>query len=297
MLITVIVITYNSSEYVLETLDSVFRQTYQNIQLIISDDCSTDNTIEICQSWLDCHQKRFFKPSIISTHVNGGICANYNNGLKYAQGQWIKYIAGDDYLANDCIEQFVKRALVANEKEKILISGTIPFTEDRTFAARIPPIHFFEGGSRDIERIIVRLGTIIEGPTMFIDTQVLRSLGGFDNCYPFIEDYPLYMKFLANDYVIRLVAKPLIYYRIHPDSVSRSDERFADSIYSAIDKYGRAAAIRNHMFVSWWHLTIDSHIRRLKKRGAHPLAAYALRAADPLAYKRIILAHSTHRIG
>lgn len=51
-LVSVIVITYNSSKYVLETLNSVAAQTYDNIELIISDDCSKDNTVEICRNWL-----------------------------------------------------------------------------------------------------------------------------------------------------------------------------------------------------------------------------------------------------
>ena len=49
-LVSIIVITYNSSKYVLETLESAKAQTYQNIELIVSDDCSTDNTVEICQN-------------------------------------------------------------------------------------------------------------------------------------------------------------------------------------------------------------------------------------------------------
>lgn len=45
-LVSVIVITYNSAQYVVETLDSVYSQTYENIELIVTDDCSQDNTIE-----------------------------------------------------------------------------------------------------------------------------------------------------------------------------------------------------------------------------------------------------------
>lgn len=51
-LVSVIVITYNSAKYVLETLESIRVQSYQNIELIISDDCSKDNTIDICRNWI-----------------------------------------------------------------------------------------------------------------------------------------------------------------------------------------------------------------------------------------------------
>ncbi|MFY7734922.1 MAG: glycosyltransferase, partial [Bacteroidia bacterium] len=46
-LVSVPVVTYNAAEFVLETLESIFNQTYQNIELIVSDDCSKDNTVEI----------------------------------------------------------------------------------------------------------------------------------------------------------------------------------------------------------------------------------------------------------
>ncbi len=51
-LVSIVVITYNSAKFILETLESSKAQTYKNIELIISDDCSTDNTVEICQQWI-----------------------------------------------------------------------------------------------------------------------------------------------------------------------------------------------------------------------------------------------------
>ena len=58
-LVSIIVITYNSSKYVLETLESAKAQTYQNIELIVTDDCSNDNTVEICRKWIEENKERF----------------------------------------------------------------------------------------------------------------------------------------------------------------------------------------------------------------------------------------------
>ena len=58
-LVSIVVITYNSSKYVLDTLQSVYNQTYKNLELIISDDCSSDNTVAIVEKWLIDNGNRF----------------------------------------------------------------------------------------------------------------------------------------------------------------------------------------------------------------------------------------------
>jgi alpha-1,3-rhamnosyltransferase len=70
-LVSIVVITYNSSDYVLETLESAKDQTYKNIELIISDDCSTDNTVEICKNWLEENKERFKHTELITVKKYG----------------------------------------------------------------------------------------------------------------------------------------------------------------------------------------------------------------------------------
>lgn len=65
-LVSVSIITYNSSSTILETLDSIYSQSYQNIELIVSDDCSTDNTVEICKKWIDEHKDRFVRVELLT---------------------------------------------------------------------------------------------------------------------------------------------------------------------------------------------------------------------------------------
>ena len=62
--VTVNVLTYNSSKYVLETLESIKTQTYQPLILHICDDCSTDDTVKICKKWIGENSDRFIKTKI-----------------------------------------------------------------------------------------------------------------------------------------------------------------------------------------------------------------------------------------
>src|SRR5947209_20083704 len=102
-LVSVIVITYNSASTVLETLISIKQQTLQNIELIITDDCSYDTTVEVCLNWLNLNRERFVNVTILKADKNTGVAANCNRGLKASTGQWIKFIAGDDILLTDCL--------------------------------------------------------------------------------------------------------------------------------------------------------------------------------------------------
>ena len=66
-LVSVIVITYNSSDFVIEALESIKAQTYTSIELIITDDCSSDRTVDICMNWIE-QNRTFFANVILVTH-------------------------------------------------------------------------------------------------------------------------------------------------------------------------------------------------------------------------------------
>ena len=103
-LASIVVVTFNSAAYVLETLESAKHQTYRNIELIISDDSSTDNTIGICKKWLLNNKNRFVRTKLITVEKNTGVAANCNRGIANSTSDWIKFSAGDDLLLPNCIQ-------------------------------------------------------------------------------------------------------------------------------------------------------------------------------------------------
>lgn len=133
-LVSIAIITYNSSQYVEETIRSAFDQTYPNIEIIISDDCSTDNTFQVCKDIVEkIHVERKndaceIKCIFTQTPKNGGITVNYNHALKFCNGKYIKYIAGDDLLMPDCISRFVEEA--ESKNGKILVCQSDDFNSN-----------------------------------------------------------------------------------------------------------------------------------------------------------------------
>lgn len=92
-LVSVMIPTYNQQQFISETLESILQQDYRPLEIVLCDDCSTDNTVEIIQTY----QQRY--PDIISLHQNPkniGVTANSNLALSLCNGDFISLFAGDD---------------------------------------------------------------------------------------------------------------------------------------------------------------------------------------------------------
>jgi len=274
--------------YVLETLESIKRQTYTNLEVIISDNCSTDHTIEICREFLKRNQDiPFLKDTkIVTTAKNSGIAPNCNEGLMQATGEWIKYIAGDDLLIEDCIEEYVGYVL-NNKKLYIAIAGTYHFDTKTPSDLSCFPVKLFDGNSTLQLKQMIREGTMIEGPTLFIERNMLVQLGGFDVKYPMIEDYPLVMKYLSNGFKIGIINKKLIKYRVHSDSVSHSNPQFSSSVLSAIEDLAIPQAKKHKMYLYWYHLRVSYWIAKNSHKSVwHKIGGYLLRSVDLVNYTK-----------
>ncbi len=105
-LVSLIIPTYNGSAFLAEALESASSQTYPNLELIISDDASTDNTLKIAQSF----QRDSSLPVAIISHPNYGLVKNLNFCIDHAKGKYIKFLFQDDLLEQNCITEMVKLA-------------------------------------------------------------------------------------------------------------------------------------------------------------------------------------------
>lgn len=256
-LVSIIVVTYNSSEYILETLESTKNQTYQHIELIVADDSSIDNTVEICKKWIEKNNKRFVSSKIVASEKNKGIPANCNNGLYVSRGKWIKLIAGDDVLKENCIEtyiNFIHKNIKSDIKSVFALQQRFnDVLEVENFTDIIPTIDNHVLYSRDSNakqqfQSLLKLEKYIPGPASFFDRQLLIDLNGFIEKYKMLEDYPLYLRILEKGYKIHFLPEITVYYRIHSKSVLRKD----------INK-----KIITDLNISWNHFQRDYVIHRV----------------------------------
>lgn len=218
-LVSIIVITYNSSKFVLETLQSAKDQSYKNIELIISDDCSTDETIEICQNWLEKNKYCFKRTKLLTVKNNSGIAPNCNRGVRAAKGKWIKLIAGDDILIENCIAINIE----ATQKNLnfFYFSKFSVLTDDKIKKKLIEQVYeknsiYFEGNQFDN---LMDYGYYFPTITFFANTDEIKKIGLFNEDYPYQDDFPMWFKILKKGYQFCYIDKETVTYRIHGESI------------------------------------------------------------------------------
>lgn len=99
-LISIIMPSYNTANYISESINSVIRQTYKNWELIIVDDCSTDNTDEIVNKFLKDERIKYLK-----NEKNSGAAISRNKALREAKGRWIAFLDSDDLWVQEKLEK------------------------------------------------------------------------------------------------------------------------------------------------------------------------------------------------
>lgn len=231
LLVSIIVTTYNSAKFVIETLESAKAQTWQNLELIVSDDCSSDNTVELCSEWIARNKERFVSTDIITVPKNTGVSANCNRCIKASNADWIKFIAGDDILLPNCIEENMK--FVAEHAEASIIFSQVlvyqdEFKEDQ-FAAAIP-VNYPENlmnqlfGAADQFKLLLISDRINYTPSYFFKKQALLNVGCYDEENKLVEDYPMWLKLTRAGNRLFYFHQPTVGYRRHQQALNNNTD-------------------------------------------------------------------------
>lgn len=213
-LVTVIVPCYNHEKYVETCLDSVFRQTYQNIEVIVIDDFSSDNSVYVIKM---LQIKYDFK--LIEHQDNWGLTKTLNDIIyNHAHGKYIKCIASDDYLTDDCVKILINGIINSLEPISLVHGVSQLFTYNEKFI--LTKLSANCGCNFKSFKHLYYKNTI-SAPTVLFDRKVFIQLGGFDEKI-LIEDHLMWLKFLHKHKGL-FINDVVAYYNIHNEnSISKS---------------------------------------------------------------------------
>lgn len=216
ILVSCTVASYNAENTIIETLESIKAQTYQNIELIVSDDCSTDHTVFICRKWIEENKQRFVRTKLLTVEKNTGVSANLNRISEACRGEWKKGIAGDDKLLPTCVEDymdFVKEHPEAKWVSSYMKSYNETF-DDVNCIGRfvVDSLSFF---NKDAHGQLLELAkrNLINAPTLFLKSSFNLEIK-YREDYSF-EDWPFFIDALEKGYKCYFMPKETVCYRIH----------------------------------------------------------------------------------
>jgi glycosyltransferase involved in cell wall biosynthesis len=211
-LISIILPVYNGQEFLKKTISSVLNQSFNNFEFLIIDDHSSDNSLNIINSFQDSRIK------LIKNNSNQGQILTENKGLNIAKGKYIARIDQDDIFLPKKLEKqinFLEKnpkitgigtwAIHINEKDKIIKKIKTPTS------------------NKEIIKVLLYNNPIFHPSVMFRKKEILE-LGSYNHKKKYTEDYALWCQLLTSGYKLSNIPEYLTQYRIHNQQCSSNNK-------------------------------------------------------------------------
>lgn len=209
--ISVIMGIFNSSSTLHQAIDSILAQTYTNWQLVLCDDCSTDNTYEIAKSYQEKYPEKII---LIKNDVNSRLAFTLNHCLQYADGEYIARMDDDDISAPD---RFEKQIAFLIDNTDVDLVGTYMQRFDGNEKADIVKV------SLNPDKFTLRNATPFNHATIMTYKRVYDALGGYTVAKRTAraEDFDLWFKFFYNGFCGKNIPEPLYFVRENVAAIKR----------------------------------------------------------------------------
>lgn len=199
--VSVILPTYNRANVILRSIESVLNQSFRDLELIVIDDCSTDNTKDVLNKISDPRLKSVFLKK------NKGACYARNVGIKKAQGNFIAFQdSGDEWLHG----KLEKQINYLEEKKIDAVCSSYILVENSSVVKKIPPGKHYDFFIK-CEDLLP--GNLVGTPTLIVKASLIREIGGFDDNLPRFQDWEL---------AIRIAQKTPIFFYSEPLTIAHA---------------------------------------------------------------------------
>ena len=237
-LVTICIPTYNGATFLAECLESALAQSFADLEILVVDDCSTDDTLAIAQSYAHRDQR-------LRVHRNTrnlGLVANWNRTVTLAGGEWVKFLHQDDRLEVECVDRMLSAALphvdlVATRRELTFTPDTSDDVKSwyRSYVAensisRLFPSTVYVSPKRFAETVLLEgLRNFLGEPTaILLRRSAFGRYGSFHSELVSLCDWEYWVRVAVNTGLC-YVDQPLACFRVHSASESarlRATKRF-----------------------------------------------------------------------
>lgn len=198
--ISIITCTRNSEKYLRDCLESIKKQTFQDLEIIIVDGCSTDSTLEIAKS---------YKIEKIYTEISGGVSNAMNYGICNSEGEIISILHSDDYYYSERTLEFIINGF-SSSKSNWLYGNLVQRKRNNELSKLVNECY-----SKDVLAHTFN----IPHPTVFVKKSVYDEIGMFNESYKYAMDYDILLR-ISKKYEPCQLNEYLTVFREHDDSLS-----------------------------------------------------------------------------
>ena len=209
-LVSIFMPSYNAENFIKEALESAINQNYSNIEIVISDDDSSDKTSDILRGY---QEKYPDKIKLFLQGKNLGVTKNCNFILKHCLGEYICFFAGDDVLKENCISEQLK--ICIQEKVEIVFHNQFLINE---YGNILPEKFRFKSHRGTIENFL-RKGIYARANGMLVKSSAIPE-SGFDEAQAIASDFDFILRILSSKNSFYYTDKKLSLYRRHSLSLT-----------------------------------------------------------------------------
>lgn len=224
-LVSVVIPAYNRAALIGESLDSVYAQTYEPVEVIVVDDGSSDDLASALSPYLDRGLR------LIRHEVNKGAPAARNTGIAQAKGEFIAFLDSDDLWEPSKTARQVNALLASGAETALVYSGIKKVDQDGRFLGYKNPV---KKGSIYLD--LLANNWIGSTSTALVRASALARVGGFDTTLRSRQDLDLWLR-IAKEYLIEFVDDPLVVYRVHTDRISSNVDSRIQGYEAILVKY------------------------------------------------------------
>lgn len=222
--ISAIIPCFNQALYLGEAIDSVIAQTFADIEIIVVDDGSTDNTAAIASR---CPGVR------LVSQRNSGLAAARNSGMRESQGQYLVFLDADDRLLPSAIAEGYK--CLREHPDSAFARGHFRWLEPDGTTAEA---NYRTCGDEDPYAWLLQGNHIVMHATVIYRRDALEGAGGFDASLPVCEDYDLYLR-IARQHQIAQHDRIIAEYRRHDASMSRNSPKMLATVLTILQSQSK----------------------------------------------------------
>lgn len=267
-LVSVVTATYNMAQYVVEAVDSVLGQTYPNMEAVVVDDGSTDNTQEVLAKYAD-------DPRVKIIHQeNAGQTVAKNRGLADCTGDFIGFCDADNAWLPDKIATQLKA--FEGDNPPGVVYGDLQFIDDK--GADLPTPHVDRPSGRITGRLLA--DNFVPFNTCLVPRDILTEVGGFDESLSMAIDYDLWLRISTRHDFLHL-PQVLARYRIWGGQMSHRTGERLDNALRMMEKFLRnhGDSVSNTEARRAWAFTYTTRGRWLGRVGRRSEAMFDFQAA------------------